>query len=344
MQTNFCDRSPCPLYATTSLLIYHRNELVYQYSPLPSTNYVRLLYLQPGPSTSPVQCLISIHDLDHVPACKALSYTWGQMNRHQIRCDDTETSDTRNGRHYLSVYESLWLALQRLQHETDERIPRIDAICISQTNNAERNDRVLLMRRFYQGAENVIIWLGEELRDSANAFDLVSRIVAANALEQDLNLVGKQRSFKAEDLIRLSLPERSSPAWTTLDSLFWRPWFNRVWLIQEVAVARSASVLYGQDHCQCSNLTTTACYIKDHSLTATIHVDPRRALKYADLSLRFQEGSLRSLLELLSQARDSYSTDDRGKRFLLCLVLLGIPIMVYRGQTTRNLWSIFIRC
>ena len=238
--------------------------------------------------------MLSIHELDHVPAYNALSYTWGQKNRHQIRCDDVEeTRDSRDRRHYLSVYESLWLALQRLRHETDERTLWIDAICISQTNNAERNDQVLLMRKLFQGAENVILWLGEESRDCASAFDLVSRIVAANG--QDLSLVDKQRSFKAEDLIGLSLPESSSPAWTARDSLIWRPWFNRVWVIQEIAVARSASVLCGQDHCQWSDLTTTACYIKDHSLTTITHVDPRRALQYMDLSLRFHEGSSRSL-------------------------------------------------
>lgn len=188
------------------------------------------------------------------------------------------------------------------------------------------------MRRLFQGAKNVIIWLGEESRDSASAFDLISRIVAAKALEQDLSLIEKQRSFKAKDLIDLSLPESSSPVWTALDSLFWRPWFNRVWVIQEIAVARSASVLCGQNHCQWSDFTTTACYIQDHSLTTITHVDPRRALRYIEFSLRFQEGSLRSLLELLSQARDSYSTDDRDKIF----ALLGIARDADHGLLSPN--------
>lgn len=176
---------------------------MYQYSLLPSANHIRLLHLQPGPSTSPVQCIMSIHDLDHVPAYQALSYTGGQQNRHQIRC-----SDIRDGRHSLSIYESSWLALQRLRHETDERTLWIDAICINQTNNAERNEQVLLMRRLFQGAKNVIIWLGEESRDSASAFDLISRIVAAKALEQDLSLLKNKDPLKLKILL-ISLFQRA---------------------------------------------------------------------------------------------------------------------------------------
>lgn len=282
---------------------------------------MRLLRLQPGSLPSPVQCLMSTHELEEAPAFEALSYTWGQKIEHRIGCDAVEdvveSNDVRRGGRYVSIHESLWLALQRLRHETEERVLWIDAICISQTNNDERNDQVLLMRKLFHKAESVIIWLGEESHDSSAAFDLISRIVAAAANEQSCSPVDAKTVIRAQDLRGLGLPEHFNLAWEALDSLFWRPWFSRVWVIQEVTVARGASVLCGPNHCQWSHLTATAKYIEDHSLTAISRVDPQRAIKFADLGQRFREGPPHLLLQLLSQSRDSYSTDDRDKIFAL---------------------------
>ena len=260
---------------------------------------------------------MSTHAIEQAPAFEALSYTWGQKIEHRIRCDDVERNGVRRNDHYVSIHESLWLALQRLRHETEERVLWIDAICISQTNNAERNDQVLLMRKLFHRAESIVIWLGEESHNSSSAFDLVSRIVAAAATEQACSPVDAKKVFKAQDLSGLALPEHSNPAWEALNSLFWRPWFSRIWVIQEVTVARGALVLCGSSHCQWSHLTTTARYIEDHFLTAITRVDPQRAIKFADLSQRFYEGPPHLLLNLLSQTRDSYSTDDRDKVFAL---------------------------
>lgn len=260
---------------------------------------------------------MSTYKIEQAPAFEALSYTWGQKIEHRIGCVDVERNGVRGGGHYLSVHENLWLALQRLRHETEERVLWIDAICINQTDKPERNDQVLLMPKLFHKAESVIIWLGEESHDSSAAFDLISRIVAAATSEQACDPFDAKKVIKAQDIGGLALLEHTNPAWQALDSLFWRPWFSRVWVIQEVTVARGASVLCGPSHCPWSHLTTTAKYIEDHSLTAITRVDPQRALKFAELGQRFREGPPHLLLELLSQARDSYSTDDRDKIFAL---------------------------
>lgn len=257
------------------------------------------------------------HEIDQAPAFEALSYTWGQKVQHQIGCDDVEHNGSALCGHYLSIQESAWLALQRLRHETDERILWVDGICIRQTNLAEKNIQVLLMRNIFHKAKSVIVWLGEESLDSSAAFGLIPCIVAAAATEGTGSSIDAQRIIQPQDFSDLALLEHLNPAWEALESLFWRPWFTRVWVIQEIAVSRDASVLCGPSHCQWSGLVTTARYITDHSLTAITRVDPRRVIKYANLRQQSREGPPRSLLELLSQARDSYSTDDRDKIFAL---------------------------
>ena len=290
---------------------------MYQYLPLPSTASIRLLRLQPGSSPAPIKCLMSTHEIEQAPAFRALSYTWGEKIEHRIGCNDVDCNDSTRGECHISIHQSLWLALQRLRHKTDEQVLWIDAICISQTNNEERSHQVLLMRKLFHKAESVIVWLGETSPDSAAAFDLISRIVTAAATEPAISPLDADKVLKPEDLGSLALPEHFTPAWEALDSLFWRPWFSRVWVIQEVTVARGAIVLCGSNHCQWSHLVTTAKYIQDHSLTAITRVDPYRVIKFAELGQRFRDGPPHLLLELLSQARDSYSTDDRDKVYAL---------------------------
>ena len=315
--------------------------MIYEYLPLPSPSSIRLLRLQPGLLPSPVQCLMSTYEIKDGPAFEALSYTWGQKIEHRIGCDNDEGNGIENSGHYIDIHESLWLALQKLRDETKERVMWIDAICISQTDPKERNDQVLLMRELFGRAESIVIWLGEESHDSSAAFTLISRIVSAAASEQANSPVDAKKFIRAQDLGGLALPDHFDPAWKALDSLFWRPWFTRVWVIQEITVAKDAVVICGSSHCQWSHLITTAKYVEDHSLTAITRVDPQRVIKFVDLSQRFREGLPQLLLELLSQARDSYSTDDRDKVFALLGIAADAEYSLLKPNYSKPLVDVY---
>ena len=47
------------------------------------------------------------------------------------------------------------------------RVLWIDAICINQTDIPERNAQVSTMKRTYEEADRVLVWLGEERENSA---------------------------------------------------------------------------------------------------------------------------------------------------------------------------------
>ena len=235
---------------------------MYQYPSLPNTNSIRLLRLKPAIATSPVHCILSAHEIEHAPAFEALSYTWGQRVVHRIQCDDAGSNNAEDSGSFTSIHESLWLALQQLRHETEERILWIDAICINQRNNDERNYQVLLMQKLFARAESVLVWLGEESHDSRAAFGLVSRIAAAAAADRGLSTQDMKNFLTAQDLGGLGLPDHADTAWFALDSLFWRPWFSRVWVIQEITVARRASILCGPSRCSWDDLVETARYTR----------------------------------------------------------------------------------
>ncbi len=68
------------------------------------------------------------HALEHVPVFEALSYAWVRQVFHYIGCDGSS----------VRIQDSLWLALQRLGHETNERVLWVDAICQSNGRRREK--------------------------------------------------------------------------------------------------------------------------------------------------------------------------------------------------------------
>lgn len=69
-------------------------------------------------------------------------------------------------------------ALKRIRHETDERVVWADAICIDQTNKAERARQVTLMSEIYEQAQEVLVWLGND--DHGDAQVAVNSILEIN--------------------------------------------------------------------------------------------------------------------------------------------------------------------
>jgi hypothetical protein len=60
------------------------------------------------------------------------------------------------------VRGNLWWALSHLRGVEKERTFWIDALCIDQKNEGERNHQVGQMSRIYTRAKRVVVWLGRE--------------------------------------------------------------------------------------------------------------------------------------------------------------------------------------
>ncbi|KAI7774250.1 hypothetical protein LA080_009050 [Diaporthe eres] len=134
------------------------------------------------------------------------------------------------GKYYrLPVTRDLTLALKYLRHPHAERILWIDALCINQANHEERNHQVQMMARIYSGAKQACIWLGEDTDDSTTAIRFINEIM------------------KLENFDAISEKKENSFKWQSLLLLMQRPWFSRRWVVQEIALARSATIYCGND-------------------------------------------------------------------------------------------------
>lgn len=127
----------------------------YTYEPLNlGRPAIRLLSLHRGGTSSEISCSLfqaELHQRDNAISYEALSYTWGSP-------DMTETIIVDG--YHLNVTSHLYIALQHLRYEDEDRILWIDAICIDQGNKKERGHQVEQMGKIYKEADRVIFWLG----------------------------------------------------------------------------------------------------------------------------------------------------------------------------------------
>jgi hypothetical protein len=205
----------------------------------------RLLRLQGG--TGPLQCHIfqaylpsdkktlddEIHDKTVLMPYEALSYCWGSNElSHTIRV---------NGK-ILLITSNLFQALRNLRLADRDRILWIDAICIDQHNILERGHQVDMMGRLYGQAEGVLIWLG----DIGDSGGLISTLQTFETnVPNEARRQWASNDVRYGDLwirARYSSLEDEISLQSKMEHLTQNSWFSRVWIIQEVAEAKKASL------------------------------------------------------------------------------------------------------
>jgi hypothetical protein len=204
---------------------------------------IRLLRLLKGEDPL-IECELfqAWHDGDETDSIpyEALSYTWGGTDM---------SASVQIGAQVHNVTENLYLALQQLRCRDEDRILWVDAICIDQSNLKERGHQVNQMRNIYSKADRVLIWLGPATDDTDTLFDSLKQLEKQS--RRDWNLKDK-RWMETWSSLQLQmqnkhweLRRRQNCRRAGLKSLLERPWFRRVWILQEVANAKKATVCSG---------------------------------------------------------------------------------------------------
>ncbi|KAG8525465.1 uncharacterized protein KY384_009109 [Bacidia gigantensis] len=197
---------------------------------------IRLVTILPSnDSSSLIECTIRIVQIDDLLNYEALSYVWGTTDDSVRILIETEP---------FIVTKNLGSALRQLRDTKEARTMWIDAICINQDDNApEKPQQLLLMRPIYERASKVVIYVGDQEIDSDLALDTISRI--NDELQQQLD--NKRRDL-ATFWSSLNLGEttffRTQPfdprPWVAINRLFQRPWWTRVWTVQEVILPQNS--------------------------------------------------------------------------------------------------------
>lgn len=243
-----------------------KSKNTYVYPPLNEARgqEIRVLVIEKGKRNDPIKCRLVPSALRNSTSLgtaaypyMALSYYWGQGDPiHDIEVTSYKTFDDRmekpgpleanafilrkhkpwrrSGKIY--VRSNLYVALQRFRKKKKPITMWIDALCIDQGDKYERSAQVKKMHELYTQAENVTIWLGDgSAADSPSAkpkscFDFLRQILD-NLLDH----------IEEEDE-----PSTVHEKAKCIVDLMCNKWFSRRWIIQELALARTAQVAYGK--------------------------------------------------------------------------------------------------
>lgn len=191
--------------------------------PLPSESAFRLLRLEPGKFEEVLRCHVQLSDLKYRPTFNAISYTWADESG-----DDRKLSEILLDGKPFKVTRNCDLALRRVRQRGYEASVWIDAICIDQSNNMERGHQVRLMPQIYQQATRVLMYIGEHDNESRELIERFETFLIA------VNQSGGSKEISYRD---------GEAMWKALQE---RKYFSRLWILQEIALARQAEVLCGE--------------------------------------------------------------------------------------------------
>jgi Heterokaryon incompatibility protein (HET) len=170
------------------------------------------------PGRKHVSCLLETVSLSSIQHnFIAVSHVWGN--------DDRTLKILMNGQSYF-VTPQLWQFLLLAVERVPDKSLWIDAICINQSNVAEKQTQLPLMGLIFSKAQKLIAWLDSPInvRDSSPT-SADPNCTAALAIADD-----------ACDIFECL--EKEEEIFQALLRLFFHKYWSRVWIVQEIRLSR----------------------------------------------------------------------------------------------------------
>ncbi|KAF4966280.1 hypothetical protein FSARC_6013 [Fusarium sarcochroum] len=243
------------------------------YSRLPDGHF-RLIKLFPGNWADPLEA--ELFEADRSSSYVALSYTWGRNRRlsKEVALNGVPKGITIN----------LDLALRTLRGP-NPIIIWVDALCINQDDVADKSEQVALMHQIFHWATHVQAYVGEHLSYDAllkqlgpsepfqfsqnqeeaweeihTAFSELEAGSSGLSIHQQCRCIfglitalsnpyllarlKTMRIFSQEPSRKMETKQRNLFEWLRMFVI--APWWGRMWIIQEVGVARKLLLSHGK--------------------------------------------------------------------------------------------------
>ncbi|KAK3320640.1 heterokaryon incompatibility protein-domain-containing protein [Cercophora scortea] len=261
-------------------------------SGLIGTDQIRLLRLSKGQASEPFHGILQVVHLKYFPEYEALSYTWADENGDANR---RKRIYLGNDWEIFPITTNCEAALRCLRLPNRERTIWVDAICIDQTSTDERSHQVQLMPVIYATAQRVLVYSGHIDPE---------RDIRADRQEKGRPVTADYRPSRWE--------QQWEQEWEQFDGRLKTPYFFRSWIIQEIAVARTALV---------SNGTTWHAW--------PIYNKSEKATRFLPWIRHFDSPKYKTsndLVQLVIDTWSSQASDPRDKIFALLGVISGAAV------------------
>lgn len=235
------------------------------HEPLPDpAKYMRLLeVLDDNYSKSiKVRCKLTTWPIDSMPPYHAISYTWGDPKSNTQILMNNKTLEVRTNCEF-ALKQAYWYRKSRsyfyrkrqshLYRETKSewytksRYFWLDALCIDQSNLNEKSKQVAMMGSIYKKASHVLACIGDHADDSLFFFESLYGL--AHYLVRPRNMLKYREKDAGGTAVRFRILHRHSSIHRfalALARLAVRPYFTRIWILQELQLAQHLTILCGQ--------------------------------------------------------------------------------------------------
>lgn len=223
-----------PLYpATTDIFLNAIMNTCYSSLDMEAAQF-RIFALLPGYELVPICCTFSTHSLYENPTYETISYAWGDAH-------DTESIFVDETR--LEIPRSLATCLRHLRNASDAMMLWADAICIDQKNNQEKAQQVKMMGDIFRRCTSVYIWLGVPIHPPDQfPFGIIEHFAADKHFHQlpGFTASGPNHNWKFKDT------EAFRSMWDSFADSISKPWWTRLWCVQESVLPPQATFVLGQ--------------------------------------------------------------------------------------------------
>ncbi|KAF2188903.1 hypothetical protein K469DRAFT_659772, partial [Zopfia rhizophila CBS 207.26] len=205
---------------------------IYKYQPLEIPESIRVLVLHPAQNLNdPLQCDLVHRHRRQIPLSldsntnyyEAVSYAWGDcIFSRDLIC---------GGNQLIKITPNVDSMLRRLRRISKLRNLWVDSVSINQRDMDEKRVQVPLMGQIYHQASKVHVWLGDADQEVGKVFAFLRTLATVGNDNVTLQLI-------REILVNLW----GNTSTEAVDLFLQRPWFQRRWILQEIAFSREAIV------------------------------------------------------------------------------------------------------
>ncbi|KAM5354470.1 hypothetical protein ACJ41O_001117 [Fusarium nematophilum] len=266
------------------------------------------------------------------PQFEALSYAWGT----EPPCDFIIVQGETDAK--IEVRPNLLGALQQLRNTDSPRTLWIDAICINQDDYEERKVQVGWMATIYRSSYRVIVWLGPEENDSDIALSALREIGQQTALLVDWSRTLSPDATSTTWYLPQTPIPYSQDTWTAIGHLLDRPWFKRLWVVQEFKFGNSRSVM------QCGKEAISFPLFRQATVCLSEKLEKPEEISWPNLfqasQLAYSSNKL-SFRVMMSQVSMKLCSDPRDRIYgVLSLAPRGLVAEV-QADYTKDLGEVF---
>lgn len=246
------------------------------------------------------------------PNFAAVSYTWGEIIRNKtIDLDDEPFAVLDN------TYPILEAICDNSKLNSYARF-WIDSICINSEDEVERASQVQLMGQLYKSSYITIVWLGPGNIESDQGMDF---FLTLSKRRDELAEIWEKKGSRRM-LSDLDITEK----WRALRDLLQRPWWRRVWTIQEFILPSRLVFFCGTkdlSHSQFPKaMSALSCCSPDESLiesnTRNSAWNRRRLRQWRERQRSEQQSSIEmGLIALVAYTGDCFVTNPKDRIYAL---------------------------